>query len=75
MQRQRWWKRVSVLGVLVAAIPGAVCAQNLLVNPSFDADASSWQLVVGADLLWTDILDASGCASSGSALIPSASDD
>ncbi|MEO7793997.1 MAG: hypothetical protein ABIV06_04430, partial [Thermoanaerobaculia bacterium] len=38
-------------------------------------DTSSWQLVVGANVLWTDILDSSGCANSGSALIPSASDD
>lgn len=62
-----------LLGLVL--LPGASRAQNLLHNPSFDADVSAWQLVVGTSMLWTDIVDASGCPNSGSALIPSAGDD
>ena len=67
--------RVVLMLSIVGALPGGLAAQNLLANPSFDTDAASWNLAVGTGVLWTDILDASGCAGSGSALIPSSGDD
>lgn len=60
---------------VLAMSGGAAGAQNLLANPSFDDDASGWQLGAGTMLLWTDIVDASGCPNSGSALVPSSGDD
>jgi hypothetical protein len=63
------------LGFVAALFTGALDAQNLLDNPSFDVDTSSWNLEVGGALLWTDLLEASGCANSGSALISSEGDE
>ncbi len=61
-----------LVGILVGAQEGR--AQNLLENPSFDEDAASWILGEGADLLWSDSLNANACSGSGSALVPSTGD-
>ena len=75
VSRRRAMPVVLFLGALAVFFTGALGAQNLLDNPSFDVDASSWDLSAGTGVLWTDLLEASGCANSGSALIPSDGDE
>ncbi|MEE4273109.1 MAG: hypothetical protein V2I67_15660 [Thermoanaerobaculales bacterium] len=58
------WRIVSAIAVLVLilVVPVGVEAQNLLVNPNFDTDASGW-----SGLGSWDPLDVDGSPSSGSA--------
>jgi hypothetical protein len=58
------------LGVAFAGAP--LAAQNLLVNPDFDADASGWLLACGSNPTWiTD--DEAGCPLSGAVHVTSGS--
>ena len=54
---------ISCTSFLLA--PGAL-AQNLLANPSFDTDVSSWSTLAYGSVVW-DSLDRNGSPGSGSA--------
>ncbi len=56
------------LGVALAGAP--LAAQNLLVNPDFDADASGWMLDCGSSLTWIPD-DEAGCPGSGAVHVTS----
>jgi hypothetical protein len=55
----------AALACLAAALAVPVSAQNLLVNPHFDASLSGWQ--TGGDVSWDGTRDANASHSSGSA--------
>jgi hypothetical protein len=71
VSRRRAVRMVLSLGALAVLLTGALGAQNLLDNPSFDAGTSAWVLGEGTALEWTDALEPSDCSNSGSARIPS----
>lgn len=51
----------------LVVVPGAARAQNLLVNPGFDADLSGWSANVAGS--WDGTMDAAGSPTSGSVLV------
>ena len=61
---------VLTLGVALAGAP--LAAQNLFVNPDFDADASGWLLACGSNPTWITG-DEAGCPLSGAVHVTSGS--
>jgi hypothetical protein len=56
------------LGALSAA---ALRAENRVANPHFHTDVADWDLLLGTQMLWTDLTDEGDCAASGVALVSS----
>jgi len=63
-----------VLAAMLSLAAPAAIAQNLLVNPDFDANIAGWTVVAGTDPTWLADVDHDECDGSGSLRVTSVAD-
>ena len=73
----RRWQGAAIAALLGALLATAtpIAAQNLLANPHFHENALEWDLEIGQQILWTQLVEEGDCSNSGAALVVSEETD